>query len=77
MDKKRKFEKNNFTNRNNIVIYPGVKKSRVIYQRKNNFFLWKVKSILKDIFVRATKKLKKLKNSQTGKLFLLALNPEE
>ena len=66
---KKKFEKNNLINKNNIVIYPGVKKSNYIPKKKIIFFCGKLNhSKGYDIFVKATKKLKKIKKFSDWKI---------
>ena len=59
---KKKFENKKFINNSNIVIYPGVKKSIFKNKEKIIFFCGKLNhSKGYDIFIEATKKLKKIK----------------
>ena len=56
---KKKFEKGVFLNKNNIVIYPGVKQNKYKKKKKIIFFCGKLNSSKGyDIFIEATKKLK-------------------
>ena len=66
---KRKFEKKIYTNKNNIVIYPGVKKTNYLKKEKIIFFCGKLNhSKGYDIFIEASKKLKKLKKYSDWKI---------
>ena len=66
---KNKFEKKNFVNKNNIVVYPGVKKTKYIKKQKLIFFCGKLNhSKGYDIFTEATKRLKKQKKFSDWKI---------
>ena len=66
---KKKFEKRNLINKENLVIYPGVTKSPLIKKEKIIFFCGKLNhSKGYDIFMEATKKLKKQKKYSDWKI---------
>ena len=65
----RKFEKKNLINNKNLVIYPGVKKTGYIKKQKIIFFCGKLNhSKGYDVFIDATKKLKKIKKFSDWKI---------
>ena len=66
---KKKFEKKKFMNKKNLVIYPGVRKSSYKRKEKIIFFCGKLNhSKGYDVFIEATKKLKKLKKFSEWKV---------
>ena len=66
---KKKFENKIFINKKNLVIYPGVNKSKYKQKDKIIFFCGKLNhSKGYDIFIEATKKLKKIKKFSDWKI---------
>ena len=66
---KKKFEKKNLKNKKNIVIYPGVKQKKYKKKQKIIFFCGKLNPAKGyDIFIEATKRIKKLKKYSDWKI---------
>ncbi|WP_440695349.1 glycosyltransferase [Candidatus Pelagibacter sp. HIMB109] len=65
----KKFENKKFINKKNIVIYPGVKQSNYKKKQKIIFFCGKLNhSKGYDVFIQATKKIKKIKKFSDWKI---------
>ena len=65
----KKFENKKFINKKNIVIYPGVKQSSYKKKQKIIFFCGKLNhSKGYDVFIQATKKIKKIKKFSDWKI---------